>query len=669
VDSNEYRLSVDFGTSNTVAVLGHRGADLRPLLFDGSPTLRSAVFLDAGNNLLVGRDAERSARTSPDRFEPNPKRRVDEQSVLLGGAEIPVVTLIAAVLQRVAAEARRVAGGPVGSVTLTYPAAWAHTRRQVLTQAAHQAGIPPTALVPEPVAAAHSFLALAGGSVPVGASILIYDLGAGTFDASVVRRGPTGFDVVAAEGLSQGGGLDIDAAIVAYLSAVQAERAGDLWSRLLNPATAEDRRASRMLWDDVRTAKEQLSRASHTVIHVPLSGDDVPLGREQLERLARPILDATISTTRLALNNARVGPGEVAGVFLVGGGSRIPLVTTLLHQAFQHAPAVTEQPELMVAEGGLRAPASAPPQGPVSAPPHGPVSAAPYGPAPVPPFNPPAPPAGPPGGAQPVSAPPIYPVSAQPISAHPVSGQPPAYPGSGQAPAYPGSGQAPAYPGSGHAPAYPGSGHAPAYPVSGPPPAHPVSGPPPAYPASAAPAYAAAPYRGGPAAQPPVAGARSGRTGLIAAGVALAAVVVIGAVVLVAVLLSDGGSDDPPADRTVTVNRTLYSSGGQSVTLTSIAVTGGKLRVNMRYENRASTAWQLSCPATTVDLRSSWVTVAGKQVYPDDTWCVQTHPGQGVTIDAGDAEDSWGSYPVVPEQGVSFSLNWYDLPAVTGLTF
>jgi hypothetical protein len=637
VDPNEYRLSVDFGTSNTVAVLGHRGADLRPLLFDGSPTLRSAVFLDTGGNLLVGRDAERSARTSPDRFEPNPKRRVDEQAVLLGGTEIPVVTLIAAVLQRVAAEARRVAGGPIGSVTLTYPAAWAHTRRQVLTQAAHQAGIPPTALVPEPVAAAHSFLALAGGSVPVGASILIYDLGAGTFDASVVRRGPTGFDVVAAEGLSQGGGLDIDAAIVAYLAAVQADRAGELWSRLLNPATAEDRRASRMLWDDVRTAKEQLSRASNTVIHVPLSGDDVPLGREQLERLARPILDATISTTRLALNNARVGPGEVAGVFLVGGGSRIPLVTTLLHQAFQHAPAVTEQPELVVAEGGLRGLVTGPAavHGPAAAP-HGQAPA--HGPAAAP-FQPPP--------AQPVSAPPIYPVSAQPVSAHPVSG----HPASGQ----------------------PAAGH----PVSGPayqaPVHHPSAYQAPAHqaPAHHAPAYQPAPYHGGPAAPPrqPAAGAGSGRTGIIAASIALAAIVVVAAIVLVVVLLPDGGSDDPSGNRTVAVNRTLYSSGGQSVTLTSIAVADGKLRVNLRYENRASTAWQLSCPATSQDLRSSWVTVAGRQVYPDDTWCVQTHPGQGVTIDAGDGVDSWGQYPVVPEQGVAFSLNWYDLPAVTGLTF
>jgi hypothetical protein len=657
VDPIGYRLSVDFGTSNTVAVIGHRGADARPLLFDGSPTLRSAVFLDASNGLLVGRDAERSARTSPDRFEPNPKRRVDEPAVLLGDAEIPVVDLIAAVLRRVATEARRVAGGaPIGSVTLTYPAAWAHTRRQVLTQAAHRAGIPPTSMVPEPVAAAHSFLALAGGNVPVGASVLVYDLGAGTFDASVVRRGPNGFDVVAAEGLAQGGGLDIDAAIVAYLAAVQADRAGELWSRLLNPTTPEERRANRLLWDDVRTAKEQLSRASQTVIHVPLSGDDVPLGREQLERLARPILDATIATTRLAVNNARVGPSEVAGVFLVGGGSRIPLVTTLLHQAFQHAPAVTEQPELVVAEGGLRGPAATPPQFPATPAPQYPATPAPHYPAPhypAPQYPAPQYPATPPA-AQPVSAPPNHPVSAQPVSGQPAYQPPPQ-------PAHPLS-AAPANPVSTPAPPYAGG-------------APPYTAPP--YASGGAPPYAAPPYAGGGAAPPPqpapvAAGGRRGRGGLVAIGIALAVVLVLGAIPVVLLLLPDDGGkktgDDPPAGRSASVNRILYSSGGHTVTLATLTVSGGKLRVNMRYENRSSAVWNLRCPDRAEDLRSSWVTVAGRQVYPDDSWCVQTHPGQGVTIDAGDAVDSWGQYPVVPERGRSFSLQWYDLPAATGLT-
>jgi hypothetical protein len=393
---------VDFGTSNTVAVLGLPDGRVRPLLFDGSPTLPSSVFLDPSGGLLVGRDAVHSARTAPDRFEPNPKRRVDEHAVLLGAAEVPVVDLITAVLSRVAGEARRVAGGPIGAVALTHPAAWAHTRRQVLVDAANRAGIPPTALVPEPTAAADSFLTVSGDT-PVGGCVVVYDLGAGTFDASVVRRTPTGFDVIAAEGLSQAGGLDIDAAVTSYLGAHLSGRDGGAFARLLNPTTTEERRANRLLWEDVRNAKELLSRATHTQVHVPLVGVDVPLGRDQFEMLARPILDATVNATRAAVNSAQVRPADLAGIYLVGGGSRIPLVSVLLTQAFGRAPTATDQPELVVAEGGLRAAGSPAHQPP---PAHMPPPA-----APVPPFQPPT-----------EHTPPPVQVSAAPVSPY----QPPA---------------------------------------------------------------------------------------------------------------------------------------------------------------------------------------------------------------------------------------------------
>jgi hypothetical protein len=85
---------------------------VQPLLFESNPLLPSAVFAEEGRRLLVGRDAERSSRVDPARFEPNPKRRVDEGSVLLGNAEFRTADLVAAVLRRVYEEAVRVAGGP-----------------------------------------------------------------------------------------------------------------------------------------------------------------------------------------------------------------------------------------------------------------------------------------------------------------------------------------------------------------------------------------------------------------------------------------------------------------------------------------------------------------------------------------------------------------------------
>src|SRR5690348_192577 len=104
------RLGVDFGTSNTVAVLAGPDGRARPLVFEGSELLPSAVWLGPDGTALAGRDAIHAARADPARLEPHPKRCVDDGTVLLGDAEVPVGELFAAVLERVAGEARRVAG-------------------------------------------------------------------------------------------------------------------------------------------------------------------------------------------------------------------------------------------------------------------------------------------------------------------------------------------------------------------------------------------------------------------------------------------------------------------------------------------------------------------------------------------------------------------------------
>jgi actin-like ATPase involved in cell morphogenesis len=408
-----YRVGIDLGTSNTAAVLSFPDGRVRPLLFDGSPLLPSAVFADPAATpentpppgdpaatpkstplpadpaaahegtpppgdpaaapegaappgdplagLLVGRDATHAARTRPDCFEPHPKRCVDDGAVLLGGRPVPVPNLIRAVVRRVAVEAARVAGEPVSRAVLTCPAGWAATRREVLLAAA-RAEFAEVTLVAEPVAAATYFATVAGGRVPVGSSVMVYDLGAGTFDASVVRRTAGGFEVLAAEGLPDVGGLDIDAAIFASLGRTYGARDPVAWARLAEPADRADQRAARALWDDVRAGKEMLSRAPRTTVHVPVFDDDAPLGREEVEELARPVLSRTVALSGRVLSAAGVAAGELAGLFLVGGSSRMPLAALLLHRHLGVAPTVVEQPELVVAEGSLRArPATATP--------------------------------------------------------------------------------------------------------------------------------------------------------------------------------------------------------------------------------------------------------------------------------------------------------------------
>ncbi|WP_415645295.1 Hsp70 family protein [Stackebrandtia soli] len=345
-------LAVDFGTSSTVAVIRYGDGRVLPLLMDGSPLLPSAVFVDQSGSILTGRDAVFSAQTAPSRFEPNPKRRIDDGTVLLGDSEVPAVDLIAAVLERVRREYVLVAGGPPRRTVLTHPAAWRSIRLLALRDAAERAGLGTIDIVVEPVAAATYFTEELGHRVPEGAAVLVFDFGGGTFDTSVVRRGATGFEVLSVDGLNDLGGLDIDDQIV---KALRERHTGDGWAELFDMDDMSSRRHRRTFLDDVRELKERLSRAASAPIYIPRVNIDSHVTREELEQLARPMLDRAAQLTTAVLRVSGVEPSALAGVFGVGGGSRMPLVGTIVHTALGVAPTLIGQPELVVAQGALLA--------------------------------------------------------------------------------------------------------------------------------------------------------------------------------------------------------------------------------------------------------------------------------------------------------------------------
>ncbi|MGI5151153.1 Hsp70 family protein [Plantactinospora sp. CA-294935] len=355
-----FALSVDYGTSHTVGMLRWPDGRVRPLVFDGSPLLSSAVFATSDGRILVGRDAERSARVDPARYEPNPKRMVDAGELLLGARAYPIAELVAAGLRRVYAEAVRAAGQAPATVTITHPATWGPARRQVLHSAAALAGLPRVGLVDEPSAAAAYFVRVLGRQLAPGQAIMVFDLGAGTFDVSVVRRTPGSFETVATDGMDAFGGVDLDAIVVERIGAAVAASDPERWRRLTVPAGPEDLRDFRLFWDDAKAAKEMLSRQPTASVHLPILNRDVHVTREEFEQAARPVLTRAVRLAVQTLDNYHRDHRErVSAVFLVGGSTRIPLVATLLHQHSEMAPVAIEQPEFVVAEGGLHLPAMA----------------------------------------------------------------------------------------------------------------------------------------------------------------------------------------------------------------------------------------------------------------------------------------------------------------------
>ncbi|QSB04825.1 Hsp70 family protein [Natronoglycomyces albus] len=380
--SSGYLLSVDLGTSHTVAIVHWPDGRSRPLLFDGSPVLPSGIYLDDAGTIHVGKDAHRLATSDPSRFEPNPKQRIDEGTLLLGDREITVATAFAAILSRVARHAVEAVGGLPDAV-LTCPAAWGEQRRSVLLDAAAQAGYRPPQLVTEPVAAATYYTTSLNNQLPAGQALAVFDFGGGTLDIAVVARLNDGSLTVKADGgLDDLGGLDIDGALVEHLGTTIASHDEVAWRRLNQPSSPVELRLRRSLWDDARGAKEMLSRTSVAPVTVPGLDVSLHLTRAELEEVSKPLLARAVAETERVIGQSGLDAKNLAGIFLVGGSSRMPLVAKLLHAQLGVAPTVLEQPEIPVAEGALKAvaPPTAPP--PTTTPPLGfggsPHSGAPY---------------------------------------------------------------------------------------------------------------------------------------------------------------------------------------------------------------------------------------------------------------------------------------------------
>ncbi|MGH3863154.1 Hsp70 family protein, partial [Actinokineospora sp.] len=357
------RVAVDFGTSSTCVAVSVHGREPQVVVLDGQPLLSSSVYAAPDGTLFVGQEADRQAALDPSRYEPHPKRRIDEKELLLGDTVLPVGAVFRAVLGRALNEARRVAGGvQAAQLVLTHPADWGGVRTQVLRQAA--AGLAERiVLVPEPVAAAvfHS-ASYPGPTGPQGRTLAVLDLGGGTVDVSVVRTTqaarpglPPAYTVLATRGDPHFGGADIDELLLGYVGDMVSTGDPDAWRALVEGRDLADRRRRRVLRQDIRGAKETLSRHPYTDVPLPSPFPDAHVTRTDLERLIGVPVGRAVDLTLATIREAGLAPQQLSGIFLVGGSSRIPLVARLVAERTGMVPVTLDQPETVVARGALRA--------------------------------------------------------------------------------------------------------------------------------------------------------------------------------------------------------------------------------------------------------------------------------------------------------------------------
>jgi actin-like ATPase involved in cell morphogenesis len=330
--SAQYVLGVDLGTTFTAAAVAV--GDEPPVavpLGSRAATMPTVAYLGPDGEFLVGEAAERRALTDPDWVVRRFKRRIGDETPLWVGIGAAATrthahTLAARVISWVVGQVTIRQGGSPDHVVVTHPVGWGPHKQELLLRSLADLGLTNVRLLTEPEAAA---LAFAGaGRLPVGALLGVYDLGGGTFDASLLRVEADGLfrPVGRPVGLTDVGGIDFDDAILAHvIDSLGAENVN------LDPSDPLVSTALARLRQECVEAKEALSvdtAATVPVLLHPLN-TSVRLTRSEFETMIAPAIAATVEALDAALDS--LGDGEeISHLLLTGGSSRIPLVTQAL---------------------------------------------------------------------------------------------------------------------------------------------------------------------------------------------------------------------------------------------------------------------------------------------------------------------------------------------------
>ena len=340
-------IGIDLGTTNScVSVLEGGEAKVIPNP-EGNRTTPSVVAFK-GDEIQVGEVAKRQAITNPNTVISIKRHMGTDYKEDVNGKKYSPQEISAMILQNLKATAEAYLGEKVTKAVITVPAYFNDAQRQATKDAGKIAGLEVERIINEPTAAA---LAYGLEKTDVDQKVLVFDLGGGTFDVSILELGDGVFEVLATSGDNLLGGDDFDQAIIDYLvEEFKKEQAIDL---------SQDKMAMQRLKDAAEKAKKDLSGVTSTQISLPFisAGANGPvhlentLTRAKFDELTHSLVERTLIPTRQALKDAGLNPSEIDQVILVGGSTRIPAVQEAIKKEMGKEPHKGVNPDEVVAMG------------------------------------------------------------------------------------------------------------------------------------------------------------------------------------------------------------------------------------------------------------------------------------------------------------------------------
>lgn len=341
-------IGIDLGTTNSCVAVMEGGAPTVIPASDGKRTTPSVVALSQSGERLVGQVAKRQAVANPQRTISSIKRNMgtDHKNKIDGKAYTPQ-EISAMILQKLKSDAESYLGYPVSDAVITVPAYFSDAQRQATKDAGKIAGLNVQRIINEPTAAALAY----GMDKETEQKIMVYDLGGGTFDVSILEISHEVIEVLATAGNNQLGGDDFDQCVMDYLIRE--------FKREYRIDLAKDPTALQRVKEEAERAKIELSALTSTTVNLPFIATkgkeavhmNMPLGRAKFNELTAHLVDMTMKPVQQALNDARVSAADLSKVLLVGGSTRIPAVQEAVRKFTGKDPFKGIHPDECVAMG------------------------------------------------------------------------------------------------------------------------------------------------------------------------------------------------------------------------------------------------------------------------------------------------------------------------------